>query len=73
MKIYSYSEARARLSDILEESKNQDIVIKRRKGDMFSIVPKETRKKSPFDVAGLKTQISKKEIVEAIQESRQRK
>ena len=73
MKIYSYSEARAKLSDILEESKNQDIVIKRRKGDMFSIVPQEPRKKSAFDVLGLKTQISKKEIVDAIQESRQRK
>ncbi len=72
MKIYTYSQARNRLADILEESKSEEVIIKRRKGDMFSIVPKTPRTRSPFDVPGLKTKITKEEILEAIRESRER-
>jgi hypothetical protein len=72
MKIYSYSQARQKLADILEESKSEEVVIKRRKGDMFSIVPKIPRRRSPFDVPGLRTDISRKEILDAIRESRER-
>jgi hypothetical protein len=71
MKIYTYSQARERLADILEESKKEEVVIRRRKGDMFSIVPKSRRLLSPFDVPGLRKGITKREIVEAIQESRE--
>ena len=39
MKIYTYSQAREKLADILEESKSEEVVIRRRKGDMFSISP----------------------------------
>ena len=35
MKVYTYSQAREKLADILEESKKEEIVIRRRKGDMF--------------------------------------
>lgn len=49
MKIYTYSQAREKLSDILEESKNEEIVIRRRKGDMFSIIPKPPSRRSPFE------------------------
>jgi hypothetical protein len=42
-----------KLSDILEESKKEEVVIRRRKGDMFSIIPKTKRMRSPFDVPGL--------------------
>ena len=72
MKIYTYSQAREKLSDILEESKSEEVVIRRRKGDMFSIVPKTPHRRSPFDVPGLQTDITKKEILEAIRESRER-
>ena len=72
MKIYSYSQARQKLADILEESKSEEVVIKRRKGDMFYIVPKTARRRSPFDVPGLPTDISRKEILDAIRESRER-
>lgn len=72
MKIYTYSQARERLSDILEESKNEEVVIRRRKGDMFSIVPKPPARRSPFDVKGLRKKITRKEILDAIQESRER-
>jgi len=71
MKIYTYSQAREKLADILEESKNEEIVIRRRKGDMFSIVPKSPSRRSPFDVPGLSKKITRKEILEAIRESRE--
>lgn len=72
MKIYTYSQARERLADILEESKNEEVVIRRRKGDMFSIAPKLPSHRSPFDVPGLNKKITRKELLEAIRESRER-
>lgn len=72
MKIYTYSQAREKLADILEESKNEEIVIRRRKGDMFSITPKLPSRRSPFDVPGLSKKITRKEILEAIRKSRER-
>ena len=73
MKVYTYSEAREKLASILEESKTEEVVIKRRKGDMYAIVPKQSRpRRSPFDVAGLSKGIARKEIVDAIRESRER-
>jgi hypothetical protein len=71
MKVYTYSKAREKLSDILEESKKEEVVIRRRKGDMFSIVPKINRMRSPFDVPGLNKKITRKEILEALRESRE--
>lgn len=72
MKIYTYSQAREKLADILEESKSEEVVIRRRKGDMFVIVPKSRRLRSPFDVTGLRTAMARGEILEAIRESRER-
>ena len=72
MKIYTYSQAREKLADILEESKKEEIVIRRRKGDMFSIVPKTPTRRSPFDVPTLGKRIARNEILEAIRESRKR-
>ncbi|MBN1191361.1 MAG: hypothetical protein JXA46_16515 [Dehalococcoidales bacterium] len=72
MKIYTYSQAREKLADLLEESKNEEVVIRRRKGDLFCIVPRNPGRRSPFDVPGLPTNITKKEILEAIRESRER-
>jgi PHD/YefM family antitoxin component YafN of YafNO toxin-antitoxin module len=72
MKIYTYSKAREKLADILEESNSEEVVIRRRKGDLYSIVPKSHLRRSPFDVAGLQKGLSRKEILEAIRESRER-
>ena len=62
MKIYTYSQAREKLADILKESKKEEVVIRRRKGAMFSIVPKSPVRRSPFYVAGLQKGISRKEV-----------
>ncbi len=73
MKVYTYSEARGKLSAILEESKSEQVVIKRRRGDMYAIVPQTARpRRSPFDVPGLNKSITRQEILEAIGESRER-
>jgi hypothetical protein len=73
MKVYTYSEAREKLSSILEESKTEEVVIRRRRGDMYAIVPRPARPgRSPFDVPGLKKSITRQEILEAIRESRER-
>ncbi|MBA2124437.1 prevent-host-death protein [bacterium Unc6] len=72
MKIYTYSQAREKLTDILEESKSEEVVIRRRKGDMFSIAPKTRSCRSPFDVPGLSKSITRREILKAIRESRKR-
>ena len=72
MKVYTYSQARQKLADILEESKKEEVVIRRRKGDMFSIIPKSQARRSPFDVPGLRKGITREEILEAIRESRER-
>ena len=72
MKVYTYSQARQKLADILRESKAEEVVIRRRSGEMFSIVPKSRRRRSPFDVPGLRKNITRKAILEAIRESRKR-
>ena len=73
MKVYTYSEAREKLACILEESKTEEVLIRRRKGDTYAIVPQSPRpRRSPFDIPGLKKRITKEEITEAIRESRER-
>jgi hypothetical protein len=73
MKVYSYSEAREKLSAILEESKTEEVIIKRRRGDTYVIVPQFARpRRSPFDVPGLNKNITRQEILEAISETRER-
>jgi hypothetical protein len=73
MKVYTYSEAREKLSSILEESKTEEVIIKRRKGDMYAIVPQSSRpRRSPFDVPGLSKSVTRQEILEAIREARER-
>jgi prevent-host-death family protein len=71
MKVYTYSEARQRLADVLNTAKNEEVVIKRRGGETFSIIYKKS-KKSPFDVPGIKTRATTKDILEAVRESRER-
>jgi prevent-host-death family protein len=71
MKVYTYSEARQRLADVLNTAKNEEVVIKRRGGETFSIIFKKSTK-SPFDVPGIKTKATTKDILEAVRESRER-
>jgi len=71
MKVYTYSEARQHLSKVLDIARKEEVVIKRRGGDAFSLVYKKAPV-SPFDVPGVKTSVTTKDILEAIRESRSR-
>lgn len=71
MKVYTYSEARQRLSEVLNIARTEEVVIKRRGGESFSIIFKKNQK-SPFDVPGINTRATTKDILDAIKESRSR-
>ena len=71
MKVYTYSEARQRLADVLNIARTEEVVIKRRGGETFSIIFRKSTK-SPFDVTGIKTKATTKDILEAVRESRER-
>ena len=72
MKVYTYSTARAKLSSVLEESKTEEIIIKRRKGELYAVTPKTSVSRSPFDIpsSGLKTNVTADDIVGMVRESR---
>ena len=72
MKVYTYSEARQRLSRLLDEARTTgETRIKRQDGSEFTIKP-VTSPGSPFDVIGVKTKASSKDIRSAIRQSRER-
>jgi len=71
MKIYTYSEARQNLSELLNLALREEVVIKRKDGSIFSIIPKKIFQKSPFDIKGLKTKASLSNILDSISESRE--
>lgn len=71
MKVYTYSEARQRLAEVLNIARSEEVVIKRRGGETFSILFRKS-KKSPFDIPGIKTKATKKDILAAVRESRER-
>jgi len=69
MKVYTYSEARQRLSEVLNIARTEEVVIRRRGGESFSITFKKSSK-SPFDVPGIDTRATTKDILDAIKDSR---
>jgi len=71
MKVYTYSEARQQLSKVLDIARKEEVIIKRRGGEVFSLVFKKIPK-SPFDVSGVNTSATTKDILEAVRESRLR-
>ncbi len=71
MKIYTYSEARQRLSEVLDIARDEEVIVKRRGGETFSITFKNTPN-SPFNVSGIKTTATTKDILDAVRESRSR-
>ena len=71
MKVYTYSEARKRLSEVLNTAMSEEVLIKRRGGETFSITLKKSTK-SPFDVPGIRTRATTRDILSAVRESRDR-
>jgi antitoxin (DNA-binding transcriptional repressor) of toxin-antitoxin stability system len=71
MKVYTFSQARQNLSEVLSRAKSEEVFIRRRGGDVFRIAP-NTQKGSPFDVPGVRTKAKTADILRAIQEARAR-
>jgi len=71
MKVYTYSEARQNLSEVLNISLKEEVMIKRKDGSVFSIIPRLKTKKSPFDIKGIKTKATTTDILNAVRESRE--
>ena len=71
MKVYTYSVARQRLSEVLDIARTEEVIIKRRGVENFSIILKKTPK-SPFDIRGIKTRATTNDILDAVRESRSR-
>ena len=72
MKVYTYSEARQKLSAVLDTAKaDGEVRIKRRDGGEFIVRPAQ-RRGSPLDVEGVDAGVSVSEIVEAVREVRER-
>ncbi|MGB5884324.1 MAG: hypothetical protein WBG28_09525 [Desulfobulbales bacterium] len=69
MKAYTYSDARKHFSKVLDVAKTEEVLIKRRSGEIFSLTIKKTSK-SPFDLPGIKNKATTKDILEAVRESR---
>ncbi|MGH8548484.1 MAG: type II toxin-antitoxin system Phd/YefM family antitoxin [Methylococcales bacterium] len=50
MKVYTYSEARQTLSELLNQAQQEEVLIRRRDGATFSVIPK--RKKQSLGCRG---------------------
>jgi len=73
MMVYSYAEARERLSALLERALSEgQVKLRSRDGRVFIIRPEQSLRISPFDVRSVKLPITKLDILEAVRESRAR-
>ena len=71
MKVYTYSQARQNLSEVLNRSKSEEVLIRRRGGEVFRVAP-QPQEGSPFDVEGVRTKAKTEDILCAIREVRER-
>lgn len=71
MKVYTYSEARQKLAKVLDLARTEEIMIKKRSGEIFSVVY-QRKLHSPFDVKGVTTSVTKQEILDAVDVTRSR-
>ena len=71
MKQYTYSQARQRLSEVLDAARDDEVIITRRSGDSFSVTYK-ARSESPFDIPGIDTKATTMDILDAVRVSRSR-
>ena len=70
MKVYTYSEAIQRFTEVLNIARTEKVIIKRKGGETFAILYRKSSK-SFFDVPGIKTKASTQDILDAIRESRE--
>ena len=72
MRAFTYSEARKRLARVLDLARKEEVLIKRRGGETFSLT-RTSPQQSPFDVPAVKTHATTRDILEALTESRSKR
>ncbi|HEC36102.1 MAG TPA: type II toxin-antitoxin system Phd/YefM family antitoxin [Anaerolineae bacterium] len=72
MNVYTYTEARQRLAELLEKAAREgEVRIRRRDGQVFVVKP-ERVEGSPLEVEGVDLGLTVGEIVEMVREGRRR-
>ena len=72
MQIYTYSEARQKLSGVLDKAESTGkVIIRRKDGRTFALTPEQVPD-SPLDVPSIKTTVSTKELVRIVRRERGR-
>jgi antitoxin Phd len=72
MRVYTYSEARQKFSEVLEQAESTGkVLIRRKDGRVFALRP-ERDISSPLDIPSVKAKISTQEIVDIIRKGRER-
>jgi prevent-host-death family protein len=72
MQVYTYSEARQKFAEVLEQAESTGkVLIRRKDGRTFALVP-EKALSSPLDVPSIQADISTQEIVDIIREGREK-
>lgn len=70
MDIFTYSEARQKLSDVLDRAQyTGKVLIQRKDGRTYALVP-EKNISSPLDVSSIKARVSTEEIVDIVRSGR---
>ena len=72
MKVFTYSEARQNLAQLLSLAQTEEVEIRRRDGSVFVLRAKPQSPVSPFDVRGVRTKATTADVVEAVRHSRER-
>ena len=72
MRIFTYSEARQNLASLLNIADNEEVVITRRDGSRFNLTALSTvEDRFPFDVPGIASGVSTREIIDTLREGRE--
>ncbi len=72
MQVYTYSEARQKLSSVLDKAEESGrVLIRRKDGRTFSLTP-ERSEASPLDVPSIKARVTSEELVSMVRKQRGR-
>lgn len=72
MRVYTFSEARRKLADLLNRaSETGEVRIRRKDGEEYVVRPRR-RKGSPLEVPAVEADVNAEDIVSAVREGRER-
>ena len=73
MRVYTYSEARQKLSSILDKAESMGkVIIRRKDGRTFALIPEQTSR-SPLDVPSIQANVSTEELVRIVRKEKRQK